>query len=189
MKWSLLAFAILGLAFTAGSKLKVLEGDQNILKESKSVYVELDFSNAKLDALDSEEAFVEYKKGKSKDPEQWEKDWKKDKNNFISYYTESMERACKKYPFTFNNDNPDSDYKLVVEMMDVQTGNPVKKSSVESKLHFYANGSEEKALSIYLPKSYGVQMSAMTPTVGMRVNVAMATSIRYFKSFYKKAMK
>ena len=57
------------LAFTPGKKTSLVSGDDSFLKESVTIFVEFDLSKTSIDGLDSEEEFVEYKKGKEKKQE------------------------------------------------------------------------------------------------------------------------
>lgn len=176
------------LTFTAFTLAKptVMKGDAAFLKESNSIYVEFDMSTTTLDGLESEEEFVAYKKKKAKDPEKWEQGWEKDKKNFGNYYIEALKRKCKKLPCSFNDDDPESDYKVVVKPVHLETGNPIKKSSVEVKMHFYKNGEETEAAVIHIPKTYGVQQGPMSATVGQRMVITFNNSALVFAKFYKK---
>lgn len=189
MNWAFLGAVAIGFAFTLGAKTKVLSGSTDVLKENKSVYVEFKMDNSSIDALDSESAFVAYKTSKHKDPKQWEKDWTKDKAEFSNYYTEALGKVMKKMPLSFNNDNPNSDYKMVVDLMHMETGNPMKYSSVECKLIFTETTTNKEVLQLYMPRSRGAQMGPSTPTVGMRIKIALYGSAKIFQGFYKKEIK
>ena len=117
------------------------------------------------------------------------KGWNKDKDGFIESYNEYIGKYCKKMPSTFNIDDPDSDYKMVVQPIHIETGNPMKYSSVETKLIFTETSTGEEKAVIYVVQSRGAQMGPMTPTSGMRVQAALGGSASLFAKYYKKLMK
>lgn len=186
-----MVFALLAFA-PASKKTGKVKGNDSFLKKNVTVFIEMDYSKTSLDGLDSEEEFIEYKRSKKKDKkdaDKWEADWKKDTEGILEYYQEYLDKKCKKYPATFNIDDPDSDYKMVVQPIHIQTGTPVKKSSIETKLIFYKMDTNEEVATIYVAESDGVQMGPMSPTTGMRVRYSFGTSAALFAKYYKGLMK
>lgn len=193
MKFYLLGIALILFAFApASNKARKVRGNDSFLKKKVTVFVEFDFSKTSLDGLDSEEEFVAYKRKKeknTKEADKWEAAWDKDKAGFVEYYLEFLSKKCKKFPASFNIDDPDSDYKMVVQPIHIETGTPVKKSSVETKIFFFDTKSNEQVAEHYMPKSQGTQMGPMSPTTGMRVKVALAGSASIFAKYYKGVVK
>ncbi|MCT4622213.1 MAG: hypothetical protein N4A46_01225 [Schleiferiaceae bacterium] len=188
---SVLALSLISFA-PAKKSPKVMSGDSSFLKKSSTVYVEFDISEASIDGLDSEADFIEYKRKKEKsrsEADKWEKAWNKDKEDFGEYYGEVLRKATKKYPASFNIDDPESDYKMVVQPIHIETGTPIKYSSIETKLIFTEIASGEEVAVIYIPASRGLQMGPMSPTTGYRVKAAAAGSAKMIAKFYKKLLK
>lgn len=172
---------------------KFVKGNIDFLREPATILVEFDMSKTSLDGLDSEEEFIEYKlnkvKEKGKDPVKWEKGWKKDKISFANYFMMGLNKKFKKSGLVFNDDDPDSKYKMVYKPSHIETGTPVKKSSIKGKLHFYDMESGDEIAVLYLPVAYGEQMGPMTPTVGIRLNSCLYYSATILAKFYKKETK
>lgn len=186
-----MVFALVAFA-PASKKTGKIKGNDSFLKKGVSVFIEMDYSKTSLDGLDSEDEFIKYKRGKeknTKEADKWEAAWKKDTESLLEYYQEYINKKCKKYPASFNIDNPKSEYKMVVQPIHIQTGTPIKGSSVETKLIFYKMDSNEEVAQVYIAESDGVQMGPMSPTTGMRVKIAFANSAAMFAKYYKGLMK
>lgn len=184
--------AITLIAFAPGKKTNLLSGNDSFLKKAVSIHVVFDMSKSSVDGLDSEEGYIEFNKKKKKnaaDAKKWEDGWKKNKNDFGEVYTEYIGKKLKKTSLTFNMDDPESDYKLIVEPMHIETGSPVKYSSVETKLIFIETATGEEKAVIYVPPSRGVQMGPMSPTSGMRVQIALVQSAAMFAKYCKAKLK
>ncbi len=178
-------------ANVAFGQATLIKGNLDFMKESKSIFVEFDMSKATIDALSSEEAYIAYKtKGKDaeKDVNKWLEGWNKDKKNFGDYFMEAMKRSNKKYPLAFNNDNPSSDYKMLVTVLHIETGNPIKYSSVKLKLTV-TDASGKTVADMNIANATGAQMGPMTPTVGIRVNYALAVAASMYTKIVKKTVK
>ena len=135
---------------------------------------------------------MDYKRSKEKkksEADKWERDWNKDKENFLEFFEEYLSKQCKKYPASFNIDDPDSDYRMVVEPVHIETGNPVKYSSVETKIYWYDVKTGEEVAEHYIPASKGAQMGPMSPTTGYRVQIALAGTAKMFAKYYKGLIK
>ena len=100
----LLGAAILLSAATVNAGgVKFIKGKPSLFKGNASFLIEFDYSNSSFDGLDTEEAFIEYKKEKKKDKaEQWERDWTRDKGNFCEYYQQNISKMMKTSIKKFN---------------------------------------------------------------------------------------
>lgn len=182
-------------SFTTGESITLLSGDLSFLKQPKSIYVEFDYSKTSIDGLSSEEGFIDYRIKKEKEDkngkseEDVRNDWNKDKKYFSNTFIEQTKKVLKDYPAAFNNDNPKSDYKLVITPMHIDTGNPVLKSSVKYKMIYIDVATGKEVAVVNIPKTYGVAMGMMTPTVGMRVTAAFYYTLNNFDKFLKKSFK
>ncbi|MBP6390803.1 MAG: hypothetical protein KA175_10645 [Flavobacteriales bacterium] len=187
---SLLTIALLCASLTtmAGKPITFIKGDKSIFKGDASFLVEWDMSLSSIDALDTEEAFIDYYKGKEKDPEKWENGWKKDKAGFLNAYVESLARDLKKTKLKVSSDDPESKYKMIVRPMKMKTGTPMRYSAIEMKLHVIDMASQEEVAIIHVPEVMGVKWSMMTPTLGMTVNYAVVYSARYMAKFVQKTI-
>jgi hypothetical protein len=193
MKFYLLGIALVLFAFAPPSnKARKVRGNDTFLKKKVTIFIEFDFSKTSLDGLDSEEEFIEYKRKKEKnkkEADKWEAAWNKDTEGFLEYYQVFLSKKCKKYPASFNIDDPDSDYKMVVQPIHIQTGTAVKKSSVETKIFFFDTKTNERVAELYMPKSDGAQMGPLSPTTGMRVKMSLGSSASIFAKYYKGLLK
>jgi hypothetical protein len=192
MKAPLLTAAalLIGTLSFAGERVTFIKGDASIFSGNNSFLVEMDLTNTSIDALDTEAAFIEYKKSKKeKGADTWEQDWNNDKKNFLTSYVEQLARATKKTSLKFSQDDPSSKYKMVLRPNHIETGNPMKYSSVEMKAHIYDMATNEEVAIIHVVPSRGAQMGPMTPTVGMRVNYAMMGSAQMMAAYIKKSLK
>jgi len=184
-----LVLATFCLTAFAQKKAKFMKGNIDFLRKPTTILVEFDMSKTSLDGLDSEEEFIDYKTKKAKDPAKWKKGWKKDKINFANTYMMGLNRKFKKTGLVFNDDDPDSKYKMVYRPVHIETGNPMKKSSIKGKLHFYDMETGEEIAILYMPPAYGEQMGPSTPTVGIRLNACLYYSATALAKFYKKETK
>ena len=183
-----LCAALIGTTTIAGKPVTFIKGDKSIFKGDASFLVEWDMSLSSIDALDTEEAFVEYYKGKEKDPEKWENGWKKDKAGFANTYVEMLSKDLKKTKLKISSDDPDSKYKMIVRPMKVKTGTPVRYSSIEMKIHIIDMATDEEVAVLHVPEVRGVQWGMTTPTMGMTVNVAIMYSSKFFSKFIKNTI-
>lgn len=188
---NLLTTALLlgSLTATAGKPITFIKGDNSIFKGDNSFLVELDLSVTAIDALDTEEAFVEFNKGKEKDPEKWENGWKQDKASFLTNYVEMLSRDLKKTPLKISTDDPDSKYKMILRPTRITTATPFRYSSVEMKIHVLDMATQEEVAIIHVPNIVGTKWSMMTPTMGMTVNIALVGSARYLSKYINKSLK
>ena len=177
------------LTAVAGKPITFIKGDNKIFKGENSFLVELDLSTSSIDALDTEEAFVEYNKGKEKDPEKWENGWKKDKAGFLNAYVESLSRDLKKTKLKVSSDDPESKYKMILRPNKIKTGTPMRYSSIEMKIHVIDMATQEEVAIIFVPEVTGTKWSMMTPTLGMTVNFAVVYSARFLSKYITKSLK
>ncbi len=180
--------ALIGTAAFAGKPVTFIKGNKSIFKGDASFLLEWDMAASAVDGLDTEEGFIEYYTKKEKDPEKWLNGWKKDKAGFLNTYVEMLARDFKKTRLKFSSDDPDSKYKMIVRPMKIVTGTPVRYSGIELKLHVIDMATQEEVAVIHVPQVRGVQWGPMTPTAGLTVNMAVATSARFFSKFIKKTL-
>tara|TARA_B100000508_G_C11465730_1_gene282276 strand:+ start:4599 stop:5168 length:570 start_codon:yes stop_codon:yes gene_type:complete len=179
-------------SFAPGEKTRKLSGNTNFLKEKVSIFVEFDYSKTSVDGLDSEVDYIEYKMKNEESQEEadkWKNAWENDKKSFVEYFGNTISGKTKKYPATFNIDNLEADYKLIVQPVHIGTGTPVKSSSFECKFIFINSKTKEEEAVIYCPKTSGSQAGPMSSSMAGRVNLAMLYTINNFSKYYKGLMK
>ena len=186
----LLTFGLMAcsLSSMAGEPVTFIKGDKTIFRGDNSFLVEMDLSTTSIDALDTEEGFVQYNKGKAKDPEKWENGWKTDKASFLTRYVETMSRELKKTSLKVSSDDPDSKYKMILKPDKIHTGTPVRYSSVEMKISVVDMATQEEVAILHVADVRGVEWGMMTPTVGMTVSMAMMNSAHVLDKFIKKTL-
>lgn len=176
-------------AVFAGKPVSFIKGNNSIFKGSSSFLVEMDLSTTAIDALDTEQAFVEYNMGKEKDPTKWENGWKQDKAGFLNAWVNQMARSLKKTQLKVSSDDPDSKYKMILRPNKIKTGTPVRYSAVEMKIHVYDMATQEEVAIIHVPEIRGTQWSIYTPTMGMTVNMAIIQSAGFLAKYINKSLK
>jgi hypothetical protein len=182
----LLLFCLLVSSSLMAAKVTFIKGDASIFKGKKSFLIEFDWSQASFDGLESEAEYIKFTRNKKKEKaDEWEKDWQNDKKNLVPYYQEFLSSRLKNLEASFNVDDPDSDYKMVIRPSHVDTGSPVKYSSIEMRIHVLDKEGKEVAI-IAVPMVRGAQMGPMTPTIGMRLKMALANSGNLLAKFLKK---
>ncbi len=172
----------------AGEGVQFIKGDASIFKGKKSFLMEFDWSQTSVDGLESEEEYIKYAKSKKDKPEEFEASWEKDKKNLLINYQEFLASKMKKSELNFNVDDPDSEYKMIIRPTHVDTGSPIKYSSFMAKIYILDKAGKEVAI-IGVPRVRGAQLSYMTPTVPIRIRIAMTSSANMFLKFIKKNLK
>ncbi len=194
-KLLLILTSIFFFSFTSGEDIVLLSGNLDFLKQPKSIYVEFDYTKMSIDALSTEEGFIQYRIKKEKEDKDGKSeadvrnDWEKDKKYFSNTYIEQVKKVLKDYPAAFNNDNPKSDYKLTIALAHMDTGNPMKKSSVKYKMIYTETTTGKQTAVVAIPTTWGVAMGVMAPTVGMRISTANYYTLAGFEKFLKKNFK
>lgn len=176
------------LSVMAGEPVTFIKGNKSIFKGDNSFLVEMDLSATAIDGLDTEEGFIEYNKGKAKDPEKWENGWKKDKAAFLTRYVETMSKDLKKTKLKVSSDDPDSKYKMILKPNKIKTGTPVRYSSVEMKISVVDMATQEEVAVLHVVEVKGVKWEFTTPTMGITVSMALMNSARVLDKFIKKTL-
>jgi hypothetical protein len=194
MKFKTLFFVLLSLAMMSASAQKFKKGSVDFLKNESKVNLVFDFNGLTLDG-DSEASYIKERMADENTPEEaqdwknkWEGEWRtKFKNTFTKYCNDELKNLV------VSQSSPESNYTILVKIIDIDPGNFAGPFSNPSKLKadfliFKTDDMKNYLETLSLNKIYN-PWSATQPVEYLRIEMGFGELGKTLGQILDKALK